>query len=339
MTAMKTDMKQWVSSLIGNPQRNAIPVNTHTGIEMAGHSVYEAVTDGAVHAEAVLTLAGKFPSAALCTIMDLTVEAEAMGAEIVFQQHEVPSVKERLISSQDEIGHLAVPDPDQGRIAQYVEATRLIAEAADRPLLSGCIGPYSLAGRLFDMSELMILLYTDTETAHLLLAKCTDFIVKYARALKTAGANGLFIAEPAAGLLPDDACRDFSSVYVRKIVEAVQDDSFIVILHNCGNTGQCTRAMSCAGAAGYHFGNAIDMEQTAKELPQDVLVMGNIDPVGVMKSAGSDEVYAACRALLDKMRDYPNYVLSTGCDTPPGVPLENIEAFYRAATDYNQTRR
>ena len=29
---------------------------------------------------------------------------------------------------------------------------------------------------------------------------------------------------------------------VRRIVDAVQDDSFMVVLHNCGNTGHCTDA-------------------------------------------------------------------------------------------------
>ena len=45
----------------------------------------------------------------------------------------------------------------------------------------------------------------------------------------------LIIAEPAAGLLSPEQCAEFSSPYVKKVVDAVQDDNFMVILHNCGN--------------------------------------------------------------------------------------------------------
>ena len=37
----------------------------------------------------------------------------------------------------------------------------------------------------------------------------------------------------------------------REIVEKVQDDHFTVILHNCGNTGHCTKAMVATGCLLY----------------------------------------------------------------------------------------
>lgn len=98
------------------------------------------------------------------------------------------------------------------------------------------IGPFSLAGRLFDMTEIMLAVLTEPEAAQVLLDKCTQFLTKYAKAYKSAGANGVIIAEPAAGLLSPPLCQQFSSVYLQKVVAAVQDDYFMVILHNCGNT-------------------------------------------------------------------------------------------------------
>ena len=73
-------------------------------------------------------------------------------------------------------------------------------------------------------------------------------------------------------------CQQFSSEYVKDIIAKVQDDDFAVILHNCGNTGNCTQAMVYTGAMGYHFGNKIDMVEALKEVPADALAMGNLDP-------------------------------------------------------------
>lgn len=312
------------------------PILTHTGIEMLGKRVIDAVTDGRVHYEAIRLLSENFPAAACTVIMDLTVEAEAFGAQIVFPEDEVPNVVGRLVSDRDSIEKLQVPSLESGRIPQYILANSLVAQSLDKPVFAGCIGPFSLAGRLFDMSEIMMAMYIEPDSTRLLLEKCTDFISGYCEELKRQGANGVVMAEPAAGLLSNDGCMEFSSVYVKKIVEKVQDENFMVILHNCGNTGHCTDAMVYTGADAYHFGNRIDMIRALNDCPADSLVMGNLDPVSLFRQSSSDEVYNMTYKLLDDTAAYPNFILSSGCDIPPHVPVENIRSFYRALQDYNK---
>ena len=334
---MKQNMRQWVADVIRRKDVTALPVMTHPGIEQNGNTVRQAVSDGRVHYEAVMTLTKRFPSVAAATIMDLTTEAEAFGAEIAFSDIAVPAVSSRLLPDVDSIYQLQVPSLSVGRIPAYLKANLLAAKAIqDRPLLAGCIGPFSLAGRLYDMSEIMVLIYEHPEAAHVLLTKCTDFIEKYCLALKATGANGVMMAEPAAGLMSNDDCKTFSSQYVRRIVNRVQDDDFIVVLHNCGNTGHCTEAMVATGAAAYHFGNKCRMEEVIRDVPPTALAMGNIDPVSVFKDGTPDEMRHAVTDLLEKMKAYPNFVLSSGCDTPPHTPMANVDAFFEALAAYNQ---
>jgi uroporphyrinogen decarboxylase len=188
------------------------------------------------------------------------------------------------------------------------------------------------------MSEWMIACYTEPDTARLLLEKCSELLMNYAKALKATGVGGVVIAEPAAGLLPNEDCSAYSSAYLKPIVDAVQDDEFLVVLHNCGNTGHCTTASLETGASAYHFGNKIDMVQALNELPPTALAMGNLDPVGVFKSASPEEVKRQTLELLQRTAKYPNFVLSSGCDVPPHTPQANIEAFY-AALEERQTLR
>lgn len=328
-------MKEWINSIINNNERVALPITTHTGIEMLGKTVLDAVTNGEVHFQAVKLLAEKYPSVASSVIMDLTVEAEAFGAEIHFSPNEVPSVIGRLVSDFESVQHLQVPSLNIGRVPAYLKANELMAKHSSKPVISGCIGPYSLAGRLYDMSEIMMAMYIEPECIKLLLDKCSEFILNYCRALKEVGVNGVLMAEPAAGLLSNEACKEFSSEYVKHIVNEVQDENFVVFLHNCGNRGQCTDAMAYTGAAGFHFGNGIDMLLALAECPEDSLVMGNLDPVSLFKMSTAEQVYDSTMELLKKTESYPNFVLSSGCDTPPEVPFENIEMFYKAVKDYN----
>ena len=334
---MNMNMKQWVADVIRQREVTALPVMTHPGIELNGHTVRQAVSDGRVHYEAVMTLTRRYHSVAAATIMDLTTEAEAFGAKIAFSDNAVPAVSSRLLPNVESIARLHVPSLSEGRIPAYLKANLLAARTiSDRPLLAGCIGPFSLAGRLYDMSEIMVLIYEHPEAAHTLLEKCTDFIEKYCRALKATGANGVMMAEPAAGLMSNDDCLTFSSQYVKRIVDRVQDDSFIVVLHNCGNTGHCTQAMVATGAAAYHFGNKCKMEEVIREVPPTALAMGNIDPVSVFKDGMPSQMRETVLDLLEAMRHYPHFVLSSGCDTPPHTPLHNVDAFFSALDEWNR---
>jgi uroporphyrinogen decarboxylase len=67
------------------------------------------------------------------------------------------------------------------------------------------------------------------------LEKVTLFLIEYAKAFKEAGANGIMMAEPAAGLLSPSLIEEFSNPYVQRIREAVEDDNFLFVYHNCGN--------------------------------------------------------------------------------------------------------
>lgn len=330
-------MKQWVADIIHQKEVTAMPVMTHPGIELNGNTVREAVSKGKVHAEAVIKLTQAYQSAAACTIMDLTTEAESFGAEIAFSDEAVPAVVGHMLTDVKSINELQVPSLSSGRIPQYLKANLLAARAIqDRPVFAGCIGPFSLAGRLYDMSEIMVLIYEHPDAAHTLLAKCTQFIEKYCEALKQTGVNGVLMAEPAAGLMSNDDCKTFSSAYVKYIVNKVQDDNFIVVLHNCGNQGHCTEAMVETGAAAYHFGNKCQMEEVIKEVPPTALAMGNLDPVSLFKDGTPEQMRKATLDLLEKTRQYPNFVLSSGCDTPPHTPIENVNEFFKALDDWNK---
>jgi uroporphyrinogen decarboxylase len=331
------NISNWASQQINNKKRIAIPIMTHPGIEMIGKKVKDAIQNGEVHAQAIKELNKIYPVAATTVIMDLTLEAEAFGCRIEFQENEMPHISGRLVTNAEEIVGLKVPELSAGRISQYLTANRLTVENTnDKPVFAGVIGPFSLAGRLYDLSEIMMACCMEPGAIECLLEKCTAFIQKYCTALKTIGCSGVVIAEPAAGLLSNEDCRYFSSRYVRKIVDTVQDETFMVILHNCGNQGHCTEAMLSSGANAFHFGNAINMVETLKYCPKDKLIMGNIDPVGIMKMSSAQEVRIYTADLLNKTSEFPNFVLSTGCDLPPHVPSENISAFFEALDDYNK---
>ena len=212
------------------------------------------------------------------------------------------------------------------------EAKKLIT---DRPVFAGVIGPFSLAGRLVDVTEAMILCFEDPDMLKTVLEKCTQFLVDYIKKYKEVGADGVVIAEPLAGLLSPDLAAEFSHPYIKRIVDACQDENFIIVYHNCGNgTIRMLDGIVGTGCKAYHFGNAIDMRDLMPHMPSDCIAMGNIDPAGEFLNGTEQSVYDVTSALLRDCGKYPNFVLSSGCDIPPRTPWKNIDAFFRAAKDY-----
>jgi uroporphyrinogen decarboxylase len=78
------------------------------------------------------------------------------------------------------------------------------------------------------------------------------------------------------------------------------------------------------------------MEEVIREVPPTALAMGNVDPVSVFKDGMPSQVRETVLNLLEKVRDYPNFVLSSGCDTPPHTPQHNVDAFFDALDEWNK---
>lgn len=333
---MQRDMKAWRQALLEAPHKKPMPVLSFPAVQLMGITVKDLISSSDHQAKAMALIAQHTDASASVSLMDLSVEAEAFGATIRVSDDEVPTVTGMLVHDEDEAAALAVPQVGAARTGLYVEAIRKACDLiTDRPVLAGMIGPYSLAARLRDVSEIMMDSYDDPDMVHVLLQKSTEFLISYAKAYKESGANGVVIAEPVAGLLSPDLAAEFSAPYVKKIVDAVQDDSFLVIYHNCGGAvvAQLPSILSI-GAAAYHFGNAIDMLDVLQKVPDDTICMGNIDPAGEFRGGTPDSMREATLSLLKKCSGYKNFVLSSGCDIPPLSKWENIDAFFASAQEY-----
>ncbi|MBO5356116.1 MAG: uroporphyrinogen decarboxylase family protein [Clostridia bacterium] len=333
---MKYNMKEWLSQMIAAPVKKALPVLSFPSVSLLGCTVRELISDSEKQAEGMRLVAERTDAAASVSLMDLSVEAECFGAKISISDDEVPTVVGRLINDMDEAEALAVPPVGACRTGLYIDAIKKATEKiTDRPVLAGIIGPFSLAARLLDVSEIMMDCYDDPDMVHLVLEKVTDFLVEYAKAYKAAGANGVVMAEPVAGLLSPALEEEFSSPYVKKIVDAVQDDNFILVYHNCGdNAPLMTESFLSFGAAAYHFGNSIDMKSMIEKFPADIPVMGNVDPAGVLRMGTPEKVREETIGIMEKCCEYPNFVISSGCDIPPMTPWNNIDAFFAAVKEY-----
>lgn len=313
-------------------KQHAMPILSFPAVQKMNTTVEELVKNAELMAKAMEIVAQETNTLAAVSLMDLSVEAEAFGAKVRFSADEVPAITGQLISDEEEANALVVPGLDAGRASICVEGVRLAKQRiASKPVLAGMIGPFSLAGRLMDVTEIMYICYDEPETVHIVLEKATEYLIQYGRALKETGADGILMAEPLAGILNPAMAEEFSVPYVKRIIEELQDENFALLYHNCGNAvPRMLPEIFSQGATAYHFGNAVDMEKVMQAAPADALCMGNIDPSSQFAQGTPDSIRTATKELLGKCGSYKNFIPSSGCDIPAHAKWENIQAFFEA---------
>ena len=188
---MKRDMRKWLEELQAAPVKKAMPVLSFPAVQLLGISVKELISDSDRQAEGMRLVAQRTDAAAAMSLMDLSVEAECFGSAIRVSDREVPTVVGRIVEDEEGAKALEVPRVGSARSGLYVEAIMKAVELIDdRPVFAGAIGPFSLAARLLDVTEIMMECYDEPDMVHIVMEKATSFLTEYCKAYKEAGPGG-----------------------------------------------------------------------------------------------------------------------------------------------------
>lgn len=328
------NIKEWLADARKMTDKKPMPVLSYPAAARRRISIASMTENAQVQADTMLYIMRELDMPMAITSMDLALEAACFGAPV---SHDgVPAVSSSILESMDDVETLQVPDAEVIlKKSPYLEAIRLVKadmeKAGDvRPIIAGISGPFSLAGQLRGVTDIMMDCYDDPELLEELVQKTTEFLCVYANMLKEAGADMLLLAEPLAGVVSPAMAVQFSHPFVKQMIESVQDDSFAVIYHNCGaGVPRMLEDLAELGAMIYHFGNAIDLHEAIEKMPKSVIVMGNVDPAGIVAHSSTESVRQAVDALKQSCGGYENFWLSTGCDVPPDAPWENLVEFMK----------
>lgn len=327
---MKFNKAKFINEAISGTERKALPLSALAAVKPEIGTLAEILHNAELQYKCLQSLYDKYPAAAIFGFMDLSLEAEALGCQTSFAENEHPQVH-----NLENFEELRLVNPSKTRCNEMLKCTKFAAENFQCPFFACVTGPFSLAGRIVGINEIMLLVLTESEKIHQFLEKVTEFLITYIAELKSCGAAGVLLAEPLAGLLSPSMCSEFSSKYVKKICQVVKDSSFMIILHNCSKIEKHLEALLDCSADALHLGNAVQMQEILAEVPKNFPLMGNIDPVGVLQNATAKEVYDKTWQLLQETTAFPNFILSSACDLPLGVPEENLQSFFQALEDFN----
>lgn len=271
---------------------------------------------------------------------DLGIEAEALGCEMNFYDDGTkrilyPTVKSKILKYGDE---LSVPENlgEQGRIPLLKEAIMILKEDVGEDVAVGSyvLGPYTLAGQIMDLNELLKNSFKNPEYVGNILSTLSKVVTSIAEELTGSGADYITVREMGA---PADVIspRMFSGLILEPLKETFHGIKAPKILHICGNTNPIVEHMSASGADAISVDQKNDVAAAREKLGSGAVILGNIDPYNILVKGTTADVENTVKAVIDAGISG----VVPGCDIWPEVPAENMKTFVTTVKEYGMEVR
>ena len=319
-----------------------IPQGFMFSMRTAGYEIGQVNRNPAKMAEAHRICQEKFGYDGCVIDVDDATLAEACGASVIFRENDVATVDEHHAALKDlrEIDDLKMPDPESdGRICEWLETVQRLKEMiGDHVFIMGRAdqGPFSLLSLLRGTQDFMMdLLDEEPEVIHHALQWATEAHTRFARAQLKAGADATSMGDAYAStdLISASMYREFAFPYEKQVVEKVADLNLPYSVHICGNASPIIEDMGRTGAKILEIDWKTDMGLARRSVPENVVLMGNIDPSDPMCIGTPEQVKSQIQDMLRKTRG-KNLIISSGCALGANTKPENMQAMVEAAKLY-----
>lgn len=336
--------KQRVDAVIRGEVPDRVPVCLHNflpAVEEAGMRLEDYLTDPACAAKAHLQAVETYGHDCILIDLDTTMLAEAMGARRNATPGAPGHIAGPAIQDITEVDLLREVDPmKDGRIPVLLEAVRiLVRETGDtvsiRANADQCA--FSLAGLLRGMEDFLMDLTDEesTEAVHALLEICHRSHLAVHRALYQAGAHFTSLGDSSSGpdVISPSMFSKFARPYQQRLVKDLAADEIFTVIHVCGNTSSILGQFAEYPWCGFELDYKTDSAQAKATAGAGHVLLGNIDPSGIIGRGQAEKVREAAKELIRIWKPGGRFILNAGCAIPPGTPPENIHALVRAAKD------
>ncbi|MEE8359014.1 MAG: MtaA/CmuA family methyltransferase [Candidatus Hydrothermarchaeales archaeon] len=268
---------------------------------------------------------------------DLGIEAEALGCEMNFYQDSeapiiYPTVKTKIASFETPID-MPKDLAEKGRVPLVKKAIELLKEdiGGDVAIGSYVLGPFTLAGQVLDLNDLLKNSYKRPDEVNAFLDSLEKVIVEIAKTFKDAGSDYITIREMGA---PADVIgpRMFKSLVQPHLAKTIKGIEQPTVLHICGNTNPIVEMMYECGPTAISVEQKNDIKDTREKLGENALIFGNIDPYNMIVKGTPTEIQKSVKSAIEAGVS----AVWPGCDIWPDVPAENMRALVDATKRYGK---
>ncbi|WP_297280845.1 uroporphyrinogen decarboxylase family protein [uncultured Anaerococcus sp.] len=285
----------------------------------------------------------KYKMVGLTEELSLRTMGHALGSKLVFPENDIDYIEEFVMEDELDMSLIEIPDPYTNEVlAPKLERARIQKERfPDMGIETEIPGPITTAAAIRPINKLLRDLRKRPDEVKKLLEFCIEANMAWARAFKDEfGPSSVMVVDPVGcdDILSPKQVKEFSLPYLKRQLTAYYELNGIKPnLHICGHTNKQWKYYNDLDIDFYSVDNCEDLEACKEEIEDNLIVVGNVPPVEVMRYGTIDDVIESVRECIAKAADAKNgYIAATGCGSPVGTPIENLDAFIYAINKYGK---
>lgn len=322
----------------GVPDR--VPVALHNFLlasAIARIPLSQCLKSGELLAEAQIAAWRIFRHDALLVENGTTAMAQAIGCEAVYSDTVAPRIVDPVLKDLADVDRLRIPDPETTYpLSETLKAIRLLRrEFGDSVFIMGRAdqAPMALAAAIHGMETFWLKLADEENSVAIerVLDFCLEANMRYALALKNAGAHGTCIGEVGSDIISPAMYRRFVLPRLTKFFAAMRKADFPAAVHQCGNTVAVLPEMVASGAHILELDPKTDMATAKAATRGKAAVLGMVDPANVVHLGTPELVELKTREAIDVMAPDGGFIVGPGCALVPETPVENVQALIATA--------
>lgn len=279
----------------------------------------------------------RFPLDAAILFSDILTIPDAMGLGLYFETGEGPCFK-KIIRTEQDVDALIQPQMDD-ELGYVMDAVRVIRRELNGrvPLIGFSGSPWTLAtymvegGGSKDFRHIKGMMYSQPEVLHKLLGRLAESVTDYLNAQICAGAQAVQIFDTWGGVLGHREYREFSLVYMQRIVAGLireHEGRTVPVILFTKNGGQWLEAMAATGTDALGLDWTTHIGEARRRVGDRVALQGNMDPSVLYGSPA--RIRAEVQRILDDFGAGSGHIFNLGHGIHQFVDPERAAVFVEA---------
>lgn len=276
------------------------------------------------------------PDAAIL-FSDILVVPQAMNIEVEMKENVGPWLPNPIRSASD-VEQVIVPNIEEtlGYVMDAIKVTKEMLND-EVPLIGFAGSPWTIfcytvegkGSKSFDTAKGFC--FSQPAAAHALLQKITDTTILYLKEKVKAGVNAVQIFDSWGGMLSPVDYQEFSWKYINQIVEALADETEVIVFGKGCWFALGDMAQSKASALG------VDWTCSARNARYlsggNITLQGNFDPSRLLSPIPT--IKKMVHEMIDEFGK-DKYIVNLGHGILPNIPVDHAKAFVEAVKEYKK---
>ncbi|MBL4953042.1 uroporphyrinogen decarboxylase family protein [Neobacillus sp. YIM B02564] len=264
------------------------------------------------------------------------------GVPLTYHQNGSPTVGKMIIRNVEDILDLKVPDPTNSmETKETLKAISILAKKVGQhtAVIGGLIAPFSLPSMLMGTGAFMRLLLEEDRNGDqylkLLLHKCKQFVISWAKKMVEAGADIIVMADGIASQTVISR-RLFENHVLSLVKETIKEIPVPVVYEAVGSAQGIIDLIAITGAVVTILDYNDDLKECKKIANGKIAIMGNFNNIEMLNWNAIKTQLEVKKAINKAANGYGYVVSSQGPEIPYNVPFEVIETMVNATKEFGK---